>query len=96
MGHPLLSPEAINSLGLSLDILGVGLLFFFGIPSEAGLDGVLTWTRGSSRDYRRARVFSRLGLALLVAGFGLQIASDHLGNRVPAAHPAVPCAEIEN
>lgn len=80
----LLSPATLNSLGLSLDILGVVLLFFFGLPSEAGLEGVVTWRHGLSKDYKRARVLSRLGLVLLVSGFGLQIASNHAGAFAPA------------
>lgn len=67
-----------NSIGLVLDIAGVGLLFLFGIPSRAALDGVVTLGRGSGKDYKRARVLSRLGLLLLIVGFALQIASNHL------------------
>lgn len=62
MGHAL-PPEAINSLGLSLDILGTILLFFFGVPSDASLDGVLTAGRGRGKDYKRAVFWSRVGLA---------------------------------
>lgn len=82
MGHSSL-PQAINSFGLLLDILGVVLLFFFGVPSRAGLDGVLTLNRGSGKDYKWARALSRCGLLLLIAGFLLQIASNHVGARAP-------------
>ena len=76
--------DVVSSIGLSLDIAGVVLLFFFGIPSRAALDGVLTWGRGGGRDYKGARIFSGLALVLLIVGFALQIASNHL----PAApHP---------
>lgn len=96
----LLSPAAISSLGLSLDIAGVVLLFFFGLPADVRKDGglVLMWGGDpeDARRYRRARVLSCLGLALLVVGFGLQIAGNHVGDRAPASLPAVPCAEIED
>ena len=72
--------DVLNSIGLALDIAGVVLLFFYGIPSSAALDGVMTWGRGSGKDYKRARILSSLGLLLLVVGFALQIASNHLPN----------------
>ena len=90
------SPDVLNSCGLALDILGVVLLFFFGIPSRAGLDGVLTLDRGRGKDYKRAVFWSRVGLGLLITGFLLQIASNHVGGLDPAAHPTVACSEIEN
>ena len=92
----LLSPDAINSLGLSLDIAGVVLLFFFGLPPDIHEGGgmVISWPAGenqasNAKRYRRARALSRLGLALLVAGFGLQIASNHAGAHAPFRPPAL-------
>ena len=64
--------DVLSSLGLLLDIAGIVLLLFFGIPSRAALDAVFTWGRGSGKDYNRARALSSLGLLLLIAGFGLQ------------------------
>ena len=72
--------DVLSSIGLALDIAGVVLLFFYGIPSRAALDGVLTLGRGGGKDYKRARIFSGLGLLLLIVGFALQIASNHLPN----------------
>ena len=90
----LLSPDAINSLGLSLDIAGVVLLFFFGLPPDIHGGGgmVISWLAGenqasNAKRYRRARALSRLGL-VLVAGFGLQIASNHAGAHAPFRPPA--------
>ena len=96
MGH-VLTPDVINSCGLALDILGVVLLFFFGLPADVREGGgtVLLWGEDpeGARRYRRARALSRLGLALLVAGFGLQIAGNYLDTRAPAALPASSCPE---
>ena len=93
----LLSPAALSSLGLLLDIAGVVLLFFFGLPADvhAGGGTVIQWGGDpeGARRYRRARALSRLGLLLLVAGFVLQIAGNHLDTRAPAALPAPPCLE---
>ena len=46
MGH--VSPAALSSLGLLLDIAGVVLLFFFGLPNEASFSTVLEWGRRDS------------------------------------------------
>ena len=67
----------MDPTGLLLDILGVVLLFFNGIPSRAGLDGMLSWGRGTGANFKRAQKLSRLRLLLLVAGFGLQILSNY-------------------
>lgn len=92
MGH-VLTPDVINSCGLALDILGVVLLFFFGLPADvhAGGGTAILWGGGpeNAKRYRRARALSRLGLLLLVAGFGLQIAGNYLETRAPAP----PCSE---
>ena len=82
---PMMDRDVLSSLGLLLDIAEVALLFFFGITSRATLDGVFTCGRGGGKDYKRARTLSSLGLLLLIGGFALQIASNHL----PAAlrHP---------
>lgn len=92
-----LSPAALSSLGLLLDIAGVVLLFFFGLPADVHQGGgtAVLWGGGpeNAKRYRRARALSRLGLALLVAGFGLQIAGNYLDTRAPAALPAPPCSE---
>ena len=73
----------LNSIGLVRDMAGVGPLFFFGIPSRAALDGVFAWGRGGGKDYKRARVLSRVGLLLLSVGFALPIASNHPAAALP-------------
>ena len=54
MGH-LLTPDVINSCGLALDIAGVVLLFFFGLPAdvhEGGGMGIL-WPAGEHQARER-------------------------------------------
>ena len=75
--------DIVNSIGLSLDILGVVLLFFFGLPARVRETGGTTirWGGGKSdeeawKEYRRYRCFGRTGLALLVCGFTLQLLSN--------------------
>lgn len=96
----LLSRDVLSRLGLSLDIAGVILLFFFGLPADVRKDGglVLMWGGDpeEARRYRQARVLSCLGLALLVVGLGLQIAGNHVGARALAALSAVPCPGVGN
>ena len=73
------SAAAVNSLGLALDIAGVILLFFFGLPSKASDAAIPKWSYGQGESYRRVRCLSNLGLGLLVVGFALQIVSNWLG-----------------
>ena len=80
----LLRPEVVNSAGLALDILGVILLFFFGLPSRVsegppylslGEDPDSTKQRKKQRkQYERVSWFA---LVLLILGFALQMVSNH-------------------
>ena len=84
-----MSAACINSLGLALDIIGVILLFIFGLPSRfvtdgpprellsfgVDTDGVEQW----KKKWKRYDRWSRFGLVLLVVGFVLQIVSNHPG-----------------
>lgn len=79
--------DTVNSVGLFLDIVGVVLLFVYGLPSDVGprpsefeLFSVQVGPKDVDRRTRRWRKFrigSRLGLGLLVYGFVLQILSNH-------------------
>ena len=83
-----MDPNTINSIGLLLDIAGVGLLSKYGLPSDVGPrpdDGGSFKLSGPSDEDRRRRgarwsryrIGSRSGLGLLVFGFALQIASNY-------------------
>ena len=69
----------INIVGLSLDIVGVILLFFYEPPKpEVGV--LLLESAPSKKDRDKLskvkRTFSKLALILLVLGFCLQILSN--------------------
>ena len=80
-------PAAINSIGLFLDIVGVVLLFFYGLPNyvnPAGLEiDALTEiacagpTPEGMKRWEWHRFWSRAGLVLLIFGFALQIVSNY-------------------
>lgn len=74
---------AINSIGLILDIIGVVILFKYGLPSEVSKDGQVfiaasPHNEEERRKYRKFQLWSKFGLGLLVVGFGLQIISNYL------------------
>ena len=78
--------DIINSSGLFLDIVGVALLFLYGLPAEVRKTaaGFLTWGSDKGEDEKAARTYqhykrmSRGGFACLVVGFTLQIISNFL------------------
>ena len=78
-------PVVVNSVGLVLDIIGVILLFFCGLPPE-GVSrtgaNYLTWgTDSRAREKgKRFAFLSWVALALLVTGFGLQILSSFISS----------------
>jgi hypothetical protein len=69
----------LDSAGLALNIIGVALVFWFGLPAERSrADRELLFPRGPA-DVARARMYDVLGYAgliLLMAGFGLQLLSN--------------------
>ena len=82
-----LMADSVNSIGLALDILGVALVFFYALPPKGPTKnkGLALLTPGSvstlddlNRRYNRSWLLSRVGFICLVAGFGLQIASNFL------------------
>ena len=70
-------PQIINSIGLLLDIFGVVLLFKYGLPSNAATrTGVYGDVAPEVRKHYDR--MGQLGLALLIAGFLFQLASNFL------------------
>lgn len=68
----------LQIIGLSLDILGVIGLYFFGLPPDFDRHGqsAIIWNEENEEDKRKGRiyaVFSRLALLLIIIGFTLQI-----------------------
>ena len=77
------SAAFVNSAGLLLDILGVVLLYKYGLPEEISRKGTgPTWTYGSDEKQKKKAkhydMMSLLALGLLVFGFALQILSNWL------------------
>ena len=76
--------DCVSSVGLVLDIVGVSLLFKYGLSPELRESGgsVLVWGGGMSseeaKEYRRYKRMSRIALGLLVVGFVLQIVGNFL------------------
>ena len=77
--------DIVSSVGLFLDILGVILVFLFGLPSAVRKTGGTTilWAGGKSeeeakKEYKLHWLMSHLGLVLLILGFALQLVSDTL------------------
>ena len=77
--------DIVSSMGLILDIAGVVLLFFFGLPAEVRETGgtLIAFGGGksdeeASRKYRCHKRMSRIGLGCLVFGFSMQLASNFL------------------
>ena len=68
----------LSSLGLFLDIVGVILVFKFGVPLGDYLRGVLTWRRHDTNREKRSQTISACGLACIIIGFMLQIVSNWL------------------
>lgn len=73
----------ITTLGLSLDIVGVLLLFRFGLPPSVRRGGGMYLKVGvDQREARKAARYdwySRLALVLIILGFALQIAGAWIG-----------------
>jgi len=84
-----MTPQCLNTAGLALNIIGVALVFFFGFPQPShevgvslGLEDATVFKDGTSvasinaairRRKRIYQIFSNLALALLLAGFVLQL-----------------------
>lgn len=67
--------------GLILDCFGVLLLFIYGIPPKKLFDSLIRDESISDKTVNRNHVMSRIGLGLLIAGFGLQIIGTVITSR---------------
>jgi hypothetical protein len=70
----------INSIGLFFDIIGVGLVFHFGIPSgnQLNKEGLVlqAWNETHPEiisEWKKYNFWSKFGLGLIIVGFISQI-----------------------
>jgi len=73
----------INSIGLILDIIGVLLIFFFGIPRKIDTGGSIFLVTGKENTDEKKSVklynfLSHLGLIFVFIGFALQLVSNFI------------------
>ncbi|MEZ4968762.1 MAG: hypothetical protein R2814_03695 [Flavobacteriaceae bacterium] len=71
----------INSIGLFFDIIGVVLLFKYGLPADISKDGSIRMIfQGTDHDevnkWKKYNFWSRFALILIIIGFALQILSN--------------------
>ena len=93
-----MSNAVISVIGLCLDIVGVVLLWRFGLPPDVRRGGVgfLMLQKTDEREAKRAAMYDRLShvaLALIVIGFvaqavGTALPSDALGRSPPPSQAA--------
>ena len=72
----------LSSIGLILDIIGVILLFKFGLPENLSREGydVMRFVGINEDEKRKAKLYDRwakVALMLLVFGFALQLISKY-------------------
>ena len=60
----------LSIIGLSLDIIGVGILFFYGMPPKYN-QGYVEMI--PSKEYKIKDRISKTGFLLIIAGFTLQL-----------------------
>ena len=75
----------INSLGLLLDIAGVIMVWRYGLPDTLSREGAQYIVTGQTDQAEKAKaarfdVLSKVGLALIMGGFTLQLISNFLKN----------------
>lgn len=72
-----MDPNCLNIIGLSLDMIGVVLIFNFAVKITARTDGLLL-SEKDSRKENRSKFLGMLGLFLVLGGFAIQIYANSL------------------
>lgn len=75
-----LSAEMVNTVGLAFDIVGVVLLFCFGLPPDVSKSGAISIVleANDEDEARKAKRYDKISwsaLCIIVLGFILQIVS---------------------
>jgi hypothetical protein len=68
-------PEWLNTFGLMLNIAGVVIAFFYGLPQPTHIDALTTDKLSGDTKKLKARYecLSKIGLGLMFAGFAFQL-----------------------
>ncbi len=74
----------MNVIGLSLDLIGVILLFFYGIAPLIDVKGITYRSTGEIdidevKKAKKYTICSRFGLGMIILGFAFQL----IGNLIP-------------
>lgn len=69
------SPKTVNSIGLLFDIIGVLLIYFYGLPNRAAEK--LRWESDLEKE-KKLKHRSIWGLIFIGIGFVLQLISNYL------------------
>jgi hypothetical protein len=78
-----MTSTCLNDLGLIAGIIGALVLFKFGLPADVDRQGHIyrVISDVNHEEIRKGKIYDRwgkVGLALLVIGFALQLASNHV------------------
>jgi hypothetical protein len=76
-----MNANLINSIGLIFDIIGVILLFKYGLPSEISKDGSIGLSLQDTDDndvkkWKTYNLWSKIGLSFILIGFAFQLISN--------------------
>jgi hypothetical protein len=69
-----------NIIGLALDLIGVLLLFRFGILPNNLWEHLLMDNGMSEKDEKKHKIFSKIGIAIIFTGFALQLFGSIIQN----------------
>lgn len=78
-----MSPTTLNTIGLSLDLIGVVLLFFFGLTKNISKEGdtyIIHDMYPNKKEIKKWKIFntaSIIGFFLVILGFLFQIISNY-------------------
>jgi len=77
--------EQLNSIGLVLDIVGAIILFKYGIPEKIDKDGNVHLLledvdEDEIKKAKKYKLYSRIGIMLLIIGFSLQLISNFISS----------------
>ena len=78
----------LSSVGLGFDIIGAVLLYRYTLPALLAKHG-MNWaaiegvTEENKARWKRQRRLSKLAIVMLIIGFGLQLASNHVPHPDP-------------